>query len=52
MNKSWENWAFQHSEASQGKIDAAQKHARFALQHQNEEVLLINSLLRREIDEL
>ena len=52
MNASWENWAFQHSETCQQQIDAARKHAKFVLRDQNEEVLLINSLLRREIDEL
>src|ERR1700760_3915086 len=52
MNVSWENWAFQYSEACQRKIDAAQQHAKFVLRDQNEEVLLVNSLLRRELEEL
>jgi len=52
MNTSWENWAFHYSQGCQRKIEAAQKQAKFILQDQNEEVLAINSLLRRQIDEL
>ena len=49
-NAAYETWASQFSQFCKQQIDAAER-AQFVVQEQHQEVLAVNSTLRRELDE-